>query len=67
MMKAADARQGPRLPWFGRPRLNLPARRRRLLQADVRTVFLVQVDNATPIVLNRGKSVILGIPGTTAW
>ena len=67
MMKAADARQGPRLAWFGRPRLNLPARRRRLLQADVRTVFLVQVDNATPIVMNREKSVILGIPGTTAW
>ena len=28
---------------------------------------VVQVDNATPIVLNREKSVILGIPGTAAW
>jgi predicted MFS family arabinose efflux permease len=27
----------------------------------------VQVDNATPIVLNREKSVTLGILGTTAW
>jgi len=26
-----------------------------------------QVDNATPIVLNREKSVTLGILGTTAW
>jgi len=48
MMKAADARQGPRLAWFGRPRPNLPARRRRLLQADVRTVFLVIGDIFAP-------------------
>jgi len=40
MMKTADARQGPRLAWFGRAWLNRPARRRRLLQADVRAVFL---------------------------
>ena len=41
MMKTADARLGPRLAWFGRAWLNRPARRRRLLQADVRAVFLV--------------------------
>jgi len=34
MMKTADARQGPRLAWFGRAWLNRPARRRRLLQAE---------------------------------
>ena len=44
MMKTADARQGPRLAWFGRAWLNRPARRRRLLQADVRAVFLVMYE-----------------------
>ncbi len=48
MMKTADARQGPRLAWFGRAWLNRPARRRRLLQADVRAVFLVIGDIFTP-------------------
>jgi hypothetical protein len=31
---------------------------------EMRTVLLVQVDNATPIVTNREKSVTLGILGT---
>ena len=48
MMKTADARQGPRLAWFGRAWLNRPDRRRRLLQADVRSVFLVIGDIFTP-------------------
>ena len=48
MMKTADARQGPRLAWFGRAWLNRPARRRRLLQADVRAVFLVIGDIFAP-------------------
>ena len=48
MMKTADARQGPRLAWFGRVWLNRPGRRRRLLQADVRAVFLVIGDIFAP-------------------
>jgi len=48
MMKTADARQGPRLAWFGRAWLNRPARRRCLLQADVRAVFLVIGDIFAP-------------------
>ena len=48
MMKTADARQGPRLAWFGRAWLNRPTRRRRLLQADVRAVFLVIGDIFAP-------------------
>ena len=36
-------------------------------QPEVSTVRYIQVDNATPIVLNREKSVTLGILGTTAW
>jgi hypothetical protein len=47
-MKTADARQGPRLACFGLAWLNRPARRRRLLQADVRAVFLVTGDIFTP-------------------
>ena len=48
MMKTADARQGPRLAWFGRAWLNRSARRRPLLQADVRAVFLVIGDIFAP-------------------
>jgi len=48
MMKTADAREGPRLAWFGRAWLNRPARWRRLLQAEVRAVFLVIGDIFTP-------------------
>lgn len=48
MMKTADARQGPRLAWFGRAWLNRPARRRCLLQPDVRSVFVVIGDIFTP-------------------
>jgi hypothetical protein len=48
MMETADARQGPRLAWFGRAWLNRPARRRRFLQADVRAVFLVIGDIFAP-------------------
>ena len=48
MMKTADARQGPRLAWFGRAWLNRPTRRRRLLQADVCAVFLVIGDIFAP-------------------
>jgi len=47
-MKTADARQGPKLAWFGRAWLNRPARRRRLPQADVRAVFLVIGDIFAP-------------------
>ena len=47
-MKTADARQGPKLAWFGREWLNRPARRRRLPQADVRAVFLVIGDIFAP-------------------
>jgi hypothetical protein len=38
-----------------------------LPQTEMGSVLVVQVDNATPIVLNREKSVTLGILGTTAW
>ena len=48
MMKTADARQGPRLAWFGRAWLNRSGRRRPLLQADVRAVFLVIGDIFAP-------------------
>jgi hypothetical protein len=44
MMKTADARQGQRRARFGRAWLNRPACRRRLLQADVCSVFVVVGD-----------------------
>ena len=34
------------------------------VQAQVSSVFVVQVNNATPIILNREKSITLGILGT---
>jgi hypothetical protein len=37
-----------------------------LTESEVSPIFVIQVDNATPIVLNREKSVTLGILGTTA-
>src|ERR1700745_746015 len=47
-MKTADARQGPRLAWFCLSCLSRRARRRRLLQADMRAVFLVIGDIFAP-------------------
>ena len=38
-----------------------------LRKSEMGTVVVIQVDNATPIVLNREKFVTLGILGTTAW
>ena len=59
-----------------RQRDNVVARRRDIVPSTIRSVLLesemssvlvVQVDDATPIVLNREKSFTLGILGTTAW
>jgi|SRR6516165_9423343 len=38
-----------------------------LTESEVGPIFVIQGDNATPIVLNREKSVTLGILGTTVW
>lgn len=51
MMKTADARQGSRLARFGRAWLNRSARRRRLLQPGVRSVFLVIGDMFTTVAI----------------
>jgi hypothetical protein len=40
--------------------------RRSLSKPQVRPVFVVRVDNATPIILNREKSITLGTLGTLA-
>src|SRR5215469_11519758 len=48
MMKTADARQGQRSARFGRAWLNRPARRCRLLQAEVCSVCVVVGDVFTP-------------------
>ncbi len=44
MIETADTRQGPRWAWFGRAWLNWLGCRRRLLQADVRSVIVVMGD-----------------------
>jgi hypothetical protein len=42
--------------------------RRFLSEAKMRAIFVMRVDNATPIILNREKSITLGILGTlTPW
>lgn len=48
--------QGPRLAWFARAWLKRPSRRRGLLQADVRSVFVVIGDIFTPLCLLIGAS-----------
>ena len=48
MMKTADSSQGQRLARFDRAWLNRSAGRRRLLQAEVRSVFVVVGDVFTP-------------------
>jgi hypothetical protein len=39
------------------------AARRFLVESEMCTIFVVQVNNATPIISNRGKSVTPGILG----
>jgi hypothetical protein len=43
-----------------------PSRRCSLPESEVRAVLAVQLDNATPIILNCEKSVTLGTLGTLA-
>jgi hypothetical protein len=67
VMQAAYPQPGDHLAALPRRRRWNSASRRVVGQSDMCPISVVQVDNATPIVLNREKSVILGIPGTTAW
>src|SRR5664279_5216378 len=63
VMQPAHALLANHRPLFQRA---CPASRRLLVQPEVGSVVVIQVDNATPIVLNREKSFTLGILGTTA-
>jgi hypothetical protein len=63
-MKPTDSRQGYDLASGWRHHHAWSATRCVLPQSEMSTVFVVQVDNATPIILNREKSVTFGILGT---
>ena len=63
-MKTARARRGHHCRVRGRLRLNCSMVRRVLLQGIVNAIVMVQVDNSTPIVPSRDKSVIHGIRGS---
>jgi hypothetical protein len=67
VVQPAQPRKGLNLAFTGRANFCCTTCWRVLRQSKMSPVLLVQVDNATPIVLNGEKSVTLGILGTTAW
>ena len=63
MMQAAESRKGSYGASLSGTIRSQPARWRILRQPQMRAIFMVQVDNLIPIVLNRERSVIRGIRG----
>jgi len=66
VMQTTESRQGDNLLSPQRHRHCHSTNGRVFPKSEMRPVLVVQVDNATPIVLNREKSVTPGILGTTA-
>jgi hypothetical protein len=66
MVQPAESRQGWNLASRLRANFSNPTCWRILRESQMGPVFVVRVDNATPIISNREMSVTLGILGTPA-
>lgn len=66
MVQPAESRQGLNLAYSCRANFCRPTCWRVLCEPEMRPVLLIQLDNATPIILNREKSVTSGTLGTLA-
>src|SRR5260370_40742871 len=66
MVQAIESRKGLNLPFTRRANFCRPTCWRVLRESEMRPVLVIQLDNATPIILNREKSVTFGTLGTLA-
>jgi hypothetical protein len=66
MVQATESRKGLNFAFSLRANCYRPSRWRVLRESEMSPVLVVRVDNATPIILNREKSVTPGILGMLA-
>jgi hypothetical protein len=66
MVQATESRKGLNLPFTRRANFSTPTCWRVLRESEMRPVLVIQLDNATPIILNREKSVTFGTLCTLA-
>ena len=66
MVQATESRKGLNLPFTRRANFCRPTCWRVLRESEMRPVLVIQLDNATPIISNREKSVTFGTLGTLA-